>query len=224
MRAHIFYGNPFKSAKVAQPFDYFSFIMILNIGREGYVGEIYTSGNLKSLLVKRQPHYSYMIGIFKDYDFMNQDQFKVSSSSVGLGAVQKYIFESGLRLNNEILVSGIIIGSAGNVDQTGVERDYYYGPGLSGKILIMLTKQHWGRLYLRLKRYFILNIEDFRTSRYENVNLIKTGVQIPLWQQLAFGAELTLATRKSVEGDPPYNSQKRGIIQFHLIYNIKSSY
>ena len=224
LRAHIFYGDPFKSVQSAKPFDYFSFIMILNIGLEGYVGEIYTSGNLKSLLVNRRPDYSYMIGIFKDYDFMNQDQFKVSSSSIGPGIVQNYTFDSGVRIDNEILISGIIIGSAGNVAQTGVERDYFYGPGISGKILLMLTKQNWGRIYLRLKRYFIMNIEDFRTSRYENVNLIKTGVQIPLWRQIAFGAEFTLATRKSVEGNPPFNSQKRGIVQFHLIYNIQSSY
>ena len=218
IRFHVFYGDPFDSKSLTKPFDYFSFVGILNLGVKNYVGEIYSSGILKTFKVVNRGSYSRLSGIFKNYDFMNHDDFKVSSSSIGAGLIQNFGLIQGLPLYNEIMVSGIILGSAGDTSDDGIGRDYYYGPGISGKLAFILTKQNIGKLYLRLKRYFIYNLEDLRISQYENVNLLKLGGQVHIWNHFSLGGEYTFAMRESIGSIYPNNQQEQSIFRLYLTY------
>ena len=218
IRFHLFYGDPFDSKSLTKPFDYFSFVGILNLGVNNYVGEIYSSGILKTFKVVNRGSYSRLSGIFKNYDFMNHDDFKVSSSSIGLGLIQNFGLIRGLPLYNEIMVSGIILGSAGDTSDDVFGRDYFYGPGISGKLAFILTKQNVGKVYLRLKRYFIFNLEDLRISQYENVNLLKLGAQVHIWNHFSLGGEYTLAMRESIGSIYPDDQQEQSIFRLYLIY------
>ena len=218
IRFHIFYGDPFDSKSLTKPFDYFSFVGILNLGVNNYVGEIYSSGILKTFKVVNSGSYSRMSGIFKNYDFMNYDDFKVSSSSIGVGLIQNFGLIHGLPLYNEIMVSGIILGSAGDTSDDVFGRDYFYGPGISGKLAFILTKQNVGKVYIRLKRYFIYNLEDLRITQYENVNLLKLGAQVHIWNHFSLGGEYTLAMRESIGSIYPDDQQEKSIFRLYIIY------
>ncbi len=219
LRFHLFYGNPF-SLKKEKPFDYFSLITILNYYNGHFVGEIYSSGLLKIVNYGSNGRYSYRLGLFKDYDFMNHDDFKVSSSSFGFGIMQNVDVTPTLTWYNETLLSAIALGSAGDTSDEIRTRDYYYGPGMSGKIFMILTKRHLGNIYLRLKRYFVFNFEDLRIRAYENVNLIKLGIQVHLISHFSVGGEYTFASRKSLGRITGNTHQDKRLLQFHLIYHM----
>jgi hypothetical protein len=154
---------------------------------------------------------------------MNHDDFKVSSSSIGLGVIQNFDFQNHFSLYNEISTSAIIMGSAGDTsDENVYQRDYYYGPGVSGKIILMLKKQNLGNVYIRLKRYYIYNLENLSNSVYENVNLVKSGFQINVGSTLAFGGEFTAAMRQSIGNVSLNNFQRESIFRLYFIYNFKS--
>lgn len=219
LRFHLFYGNPF-NLKNENPFDYFSLITILNYYNGNLVGEIYSSGLLKIFNYGTDGRYSYRLGFIKDYDFMNHDDFKVSSSSFGFGIMQNVDITPIITWYNETILSAIILGSSGDTSDEIRTRDYYYGPGVSGKIFMVLTKRHVGNIYLRLKRYFVFNFEDLRTTAYENVNLIKLGLQLHVWNQISLGWEYTFASRKSLGRSTGNSHQDKRILQFHLIYHM----
>ena len=219
LRFHILYGNPFDK-KLKQPFDYFTFVGIVNFGQRELVHEVYSSGLLKRLWTVNRSNYSRMTGIFKNYDYMNHDDFKVSSTSIGMGMIQSFSFASGISLNNEISSSFIILGSAGDTSDEGNNpRDYLYGPGLSGKLVFILEDQQRWKVYLRLKRYLIYNSEDLTLSKYENVNLLKTGLQIHTWNSISVGGEYRIAMRQSVGNVTVNEFQKDSILRLYLIYN-----
>ena len=219
-RFHIAYGNPFDKDNLTDPFDYFTFVGIINFGKKEFIGEVYSSGLLKRLKNINTSNYSNLIGIFKNYDFMNHDDFKVSSTSIGLGLVQNFEFPYNLSLFNELSTSAIIIGSAGDTsDEDIYQRDYYYGPGMSGKIVLKLEKAKVGNIYLRLKRYYIFNLEDMSRSVYENVNLVKSGFQINVWRTVSLGGEFTAAMRQSVGNVSINDFQRDSIFRLYLVYS-----
>ncbi len=219
MRFHIFYGNPFES-KNENPFDYFTFIGIINFEQDGFVSEVYSSGLMKKLHLVKKTDYSRLAGIFKNYDYMNHDDFKVSSTSIGLGTVQAFSWPSQITLHNEFSTSLIILGSAGNTsNEDTVPRDYYYGPGLSGKLVFILeNSQHW-KVYFRLKRYLIYNVEDLVLSKYENVNLVTTGFQLQALPLISFGGEYRIARRQSIGNYSLKKFHKDSIFRLHIIFN-----
>lgn len=219
-RFHIFYGNPFDESGLKKPFDYFTFVGIINFGKKEFIGEVYSSGLLKRINNITNPTYSRLVGFFKNYDFMNHDDFKVSSSSVGLGLIQNFDLPYNLSFFNEFSTSVIILGSAGDTsDEDVYQRDYYYGPGVSGKIILMLKKENFGNIYIRLKRYFIFNLEDLRKSVYENVNLVKSGFQINMWRTFSFGGEFTAAMRQSVGNVSINDFQRDSIFRLYFVYS-----
>jgi len=219
-RFHIFYGSPFDKNNLTKPFDYFTFVGIINFGMKEFVGEVYSSGLLKRINNITNPTYSRLIGIFKNYDFMNHDDFKVSSSSVGLGLIKNIKLPFNISFYNESSISAIILGSAGDTSDEGVyQRDYYYGPGVSGKIILMVKKQNLGNVYIRLKRYYIFNLEELSIDTYENVNLVKSGLQINLWHEFSFGGEFTAAMRQSIGNVSINEFQKDSIFRLYFIYN-----
>jgi hypothetical protein len=223
VRFHIFYGSPFDKDKLKKPFDYFSFVGIINFGIKEFVGEVYSSGLLKRINNISHNNYSQLFGIFKNYDFMNHDDFKVSSSSIGLGLIQNFDLQENLSLYNEITTSAIILGSAGDTSDDDIyQRDYYYGPGISGKIVLMLKKQGLGNVYVRLKRYYIFNLENFNRTIYENVNLAKTGFQINVFPKYSVGGEFTAAMRQSIGNVTINDFQMDSIFRFYMIYYFKS--
>ena len=196
----------------------------MNIDRSEYVGEIYSSGILKTLMVDKSSSYSHLFGIFKDYDYMNHDEFKVSSSSIGAGLIQNFRLTPALNLYNEVFVNGIIFGSAGGDSIDVRAREYQYGPGCSAKIIFILKYGNRWKLYTRLKRYIIFNVEDLRLSRYENVNLLKAGAQVRVWNRFSIGGEYTLVSRKPMGSSISEVLQIRDIFRFYLVYHIGKNY
>ncbi len=223
MRFHIFYGNPFDK-DASDPFDFFTFVGIVNFGQRGAVNEVYSSGLLRPLRIVTKSSYSRMIGIFKNYDYMNHDDFKVSSTSIGLGMVQSYGFSSPWSLYNELSMSWIILGSAGDTsDEDRYMRDYLYGPGLSGKLVVVLKNKQWGNIYLRIKRYLIYNAEDLTLTKYENVNLLITGFQVRTWNSMSVGGEYRVAMRQSVGNITLNDYQRDSIFRLYAMFTFSST-
>ncbi len=223
IRFHVVYGNPFTSNVKSKPFDNFSFISILNIGGNDPVAEIYASGMVKKLKTMKSNNSVSVLGIFHNYDFMNQDDYKVSVSSLGLGYIHNIKLSSNVQLLLHSSISSILMGSAGD---TGDEydnddmRDYHSGPGFGGKIMVKTSVKNIGEIYLRLNRYFIYAMDKTNVEGYENINLLNAGFQVKVFGPIAMGGEYNIATRNfSPRGLTFEFDQKDNIARIYLVYN-----
>jgi len=138
IRFNIVYGNPLEKTQNFKPFNNFSFVTILNFSRREYVGEIYASGMLGKIYTRHANRSKLVVALFQNYDFMNQDDYKVSSSSIGPGLIHTYTLSPELTLGTHVNGSFIFMGSAGDILDDVETRDYHFGQGYSTKFMARL--------------------------------------------------------------------------------------
>ena len=225
VRFNLVYGNPLAQIKNFKPFDNFSFVTILNFSREDYVGEIYASGMLAKLYTRHADKSKMVVAIFQNYDFMNQDDYKVSSSSVGPGIIQAYSLSPSLVLGTHVNGSFIFMGSAGDISDDDETRDYHFGQGFSTKFMSRLMWANHGQAYIRLKRYYIYAMEDDYVQGYENINLLTMGGQVKVKEEYGFGFEYLVAGRtvSYLDVDRKDTLQKTSLYRFYLSYYLEDS-
>ena len=229
-RLNIVYGNPFSKHKDFKPFDNFMFIAVINVGREDYVGEIYASGMVFRLHQYETSRHRATLGIFQNYDFMNNDDYKVSSSSIGPGMMHDFTVTKKLSFRTQLATSFIFMGSAGDTNDEipadGSEvRDYHFGPGFSGKLI---TKASWadqGDLYFRLKRYFIYVMGDAEIEGFKNINILNVGFQARIFKAYSLGGEYGKVGRSVTYLDESWRDtlQTGSIYRFYIHYHIAES-
>lgn len=226
-RINIIYGNPFSKYKNFKPFDNFMFVAIINVGREDYVGEIYASGMVFRLHQHETRRHRATLGIFQNYDFMNNDDYKVSSSSIGPGIMHDYAISPKLSFRNQLATSFIFMGSAGDtsdeIPEDGIAvRDYHFGPGFSGKVMIKVNWAERGDLYFRLKRYFIYVMGDDEIEGFENINILNMGFQARILKSYSLGGEYGKVGRSVTYLDESWRDtlQTGSIYRFYIHYHI----
>lgn len=230
VRFNLVYGNPLARTSNFKPFDNFNLVTILNFSRQDYVGEIYASGMLARLYSRHADRSKLVIGLFQNYDFMNQDDYKVSSTSVGPGLIYVYALAPKMTLGIHTNGSFIFMGSAGDISdevpEEGIEtRDYHFGPGVSGKFMSRVIWKDQGQAYVRLKRYFIYAMEDDHVQGYENINLLTAGAQANLGQKYGLGLEYLISGRtvSYLDVDRKDTLQKTNLYRVYLSYYLADS-
>lgn len=226
-RLNIVYGNPFSKHENFKPFDNFMFIAVLNVGREDFVGEIYASGMVFRLHQYEKKRHKATLGIFQNYDFMNNDDYKVSSSSIGPGMLYDFAVSPKLSLRTQMATSFIFMGSAGDTsdeipDDGSEVRDYHFGPGFSGKLITRVSWADQGDFYLRLKRYFIYVMGDDEIEGFENINILNVGFQARILKSYSLGGEYGKVGRSVTYLDESWQDtlQTGSIYRFYLHYHI----
>lgn len=222
IRYHIIYGKPFSKKENFKPFDNFSLISILNMETNDFVAEIYASGMIMKLKTYTFSNSVSVIGVFQNYDFMNQDDYKVSASSIGLGYIHRRHILTNSILLTHVSLSSILMGSAGDTnDEFDNEdtRDYHSGPGFSAKFMLKATLYKHTDLYARLNRYFIYAMDKTEVAGFENINLLNIGFQLKLYGPFLLGGEYNLASRNfSAKGPSVDVEQKNNIVRLYLVY------
>ena len=225
IRFSLIYGNPLAQTGNFKPFDNFNFVTILNFNRTDYVGEIYASGMLGKLYSRYTEQSKLVVAVFQNYDFMNQDDYKVSSSSVGPGIIHAYSLSPALILGTHVNGSFIFMGSAGDISDDLEVRDYHFGQGFSTKFMSRLMWRDKGQAYIRLKRYFIYAMEDVHIQGYENINLLTAGGQLKIGKQYGLGLEYMLAGRtvSYLDIDRDETLQRTSSYRFYFSYYLADS-
>ncbi len=225
IRFNLIYGNPLADRKNFKPFDNFSFVTILNFSRRDYVGEIYASGLLARLYTRHTDRSKSLVGIFQNYDFMNQDDYKVSSSSVGPGLIHAYAITPTLTLGAHANGSFIFMGSAGDISDDMETRDYHFGQGFSAKFMARFMWAEHGQAYVRLKRYFIYAMEEVHVEGYENINLLTSGGQFNVGSHYSIGVEYLMAGRtvSYLDIERKDTLQRTSLYRVYLAYKLEDS-
>ncbi|MEA3288051.1 MAG: DUF3943 domain-containing protein [Candidatus Marinimicrobia bacterium] len=225
VRFSMVYGNPLARPKNFKPFDNFNFVTILNFSRRDYIGEIYASGMLAKLYTKHSDKSNLVVAVFQNYDFMNQDDYKVSSSSVGPGLIHVYSLTPSIKLGTHVNGSFIFMGSAGDISDDLEVRDYHFGQGFSAKFMGRLMWADRGQAYIRLKRYFIYAMEDTHVEGYENINLLTMGGQVKVNNKYGIGLEYLVASRtvSYLDIDRKDTLQKTSLYRIYLSYYLKNT-
>jgi hypothetical protein len=220
VRFNLVYGNPISKAKLFKPFDNFSFVSILNFSRKDYVGEIYASGMLARFYSRHSEKSKLVVSLFHNYDFMNQDNYKVSSSSVGPGIIHVYSVTPKLSFGTHVNGSFIFMGSAGDISDDTKLRDYHFGQGFSAKFMSKIIWAQRGEAYLRVKRYFIYAMEESHVEGFENINLLTAGGHVRVWEKYGIGVEGLVASRTVSY----LNVERRETLQNTSMYRVYISY
>jgi hypothetical protein len=119
-----------------------------------------------------------IIGIFKNYDFLNTATYRVGSSSVGIGLIAKVQLSEQYNVESTFIPSVILMGAINSEYAKPLGRDYNLGPGLDGKIKVTIDKHDLGKIYIVYDRSWIYVISGARGD--EIVGVWYTGTQVQL--------------------------------------------
>jgi len=219
MRFFMKYGDILKSDKNQKPFEHFEILLVLNFRNDEIVAEIYSSGLLYQIYQKTVNQQAVFVGLYKNYDYLNQDEYKFSSSEIGIGLFYRLQLDK-LLINGEIEPSYIILGSSGDTHDADPDlRDYVYGNGRSLKGQFTANYGQWMKLYLRIANYQLKNFDSDDDLLFEETELIKFGLQLILQQPVSVGFEQSEIFHHSDNIDNLDTENSASVSRIYLIYN-----
>ncbi len=151
-----------------------------------------------------------LLGIFQNYDFINNELIELGGSSFTAGIDWSRPLRKDLTFRFTAQLGAMIFGASNNKYTLIEERDYNYGLGSVSKVDARLSHPAFGRLLLRWNRFNIYTIRATALSGAESNDFLSIyGAQygLNLWRKLAFQVELTLFRRHmQFEGRPAYDT------------------
>ncbi len=151
-----------------------------------------------------------LLGIFQNYDFINNEIIELGGSSFTAGIDWSRPLGKDLTVRFTAQLGAMIFGASNNRYTLIEERDYNYGLGSVSKIDARLSHPRFGRLLLRWNRFNIYTIRATALSGAESNDFLSVyGAQygLNIWRKLALQLEFTLFGRHmQFEGLPAYNT------------------
>lgn len=180
------YGSYARIRKNYKPFDYFVTNVGASLSHNNNIIAIFSSGMLLGRNLNLDTGNHGAIGLFKSFNFLNNRVYKISSSSVGAGVITSHSLNNKLLWNNSLIASIIVMGGVNSLYAEEVERDYNLGPGTSAKYESSLNVNHFARIYLRYKHYWIHPLSGAKGNEYVDILMLGASVLFSPQQSLNF--------------------------------------
>jgi len=176
IKMNLVYGNPYN---LKNPFDFFLLDLGLNISKN-FVEDFRAQGVLwnkrLSWLTDRT-----LFGVFNNYDFVSSSIYKIGATSFGFGLGAIYpINSSHWNFIYNVQLNGIVMGGASTEYYFVYERDYNLGSGAGIKIIIGIAKPNFGRIRLKVDRYWIHTMSG--TTGDEFIGLGTAEIDKHIWK------------------------------------------
>ncbi|MDW7680329.1 MAG: DUF3943 domain-containing protein [bacterium] len=196
------YGELFSATTPKKPFDYFTVNAGLSLSRTNNIIEIYGTGMLWGKNLTMLPERWGLIGIFKNFDFLYNETYKISASSIGAGVLINAPLSAKIRFDNSVILSGVVLGGVNSVE-TAIEnnRDYNIGHGVNGRIESTFAIKNVGKLYLRYNRYWLHTFVG--TEGDEWIGIMTVGSQLKIIGPVALSMEYINYDRHGEYSDYP---------------------
>ena len=210
------YGNPWRVKKNYRPFDYFVTEVGASLSESNNILAIFANGLLFGKNVDLLGARRATIGLFKNFNFLNNRAYKISSSSVGGALLTRHRFAEERYWDNTLMVSLIVMGGVNSLYAQEVGRDYDLGPGMSVKYeSFYQTSDHW-QIYLRYKHYWIHPLSGARGNEY--VDILLLGTQWRLSDRQSLSLEFIEYDRWSHYRDYPNLKDNNFAVRFYYSY------
>ncbi|HDP98343.1 MAG TPA: DUF3943 domain-containing protein [bacterium] len=211
------YGDVLATAKSSKPFDYFTLNAGLSYSRTNSIIEIYGTGMLWGKNLSMSFDRWSLIGIFKNFDILYNETYKISASSIGSGVMISSPISEKTRLNNIVILSGIILGGVNSID-TAIknERDYNIGHGANGKIESTLSIINFGKFYFRFNGYWLHTFVGIVGD--ELIGIMTVGSQLKIIGPVSLAIEYINYDRHGEYVDYPSVRKNNFALRTYLSY------
>lgn len=172
------YGKQIEVSKHNSPFDFFTVRSDFNVNSEDYIVGIFASGVLWDDKIKLFKASENIIGIYKEIDFLINDVYKLSATSVTGQLINTVSLSDNLSMINFLGTSVILMGGTNSQYATEVGKNYNLGPGASAKAGVKLLLKNIGSVFLNYKRYWIHTLNGAESEEF--VGLLNTGISFNL--------------------------------------------
>jgi len=190
------YGDPFAGTRV-QPFSYFTFSLALGSGPATTINEISTRGVLAALGHRTQPGQS-VAGIFMDFEYQYNEQYRFSQQSFGIGLLSRRAGSSwSLHTDVSAEVAPLVATSDAYANAL-VDREFDYGAGVGGRALARLEHRGTTILSAGYRGYWTATLNGASQSKF--INFVSVEARAPLPFGLAAGAAYNLFLQRSSYG------------------------
>jgi hypothetical protein len=191
------YGEPFNDEGSRKPFDYFTFRVWFNRGKD--VTDADATPNLiifeRGLLLGKNFSGSggqrHLLGLVQNYDMMNAEIIKIGALSVGGALMSRFPLGGGFDLITTPLAGVIVMGASNTeyIDPETVEkgRTYNYGTGFKGGLSLLLQHLRYGGMLVSYNYWGLNTVEGAPGS--ERLQVLDVHYRIPVWKNFGLGAE-----------------------------------
>ncbi len=180
------YGQYTHLSKSYKPFDYFVTNVGASFSENNNIITIFSSGLLFGKNVRLGSNYHGIIGVFKNFNFLNNRLYKISTSSVGAGFLSDYSLNDKVSWSNSLIASVIVMGGINSLYAEEVGRDYNLGPGTSGKFESAFKIKNSAKLYLRYKHYWLHPLSGAKGNEYVDILMLGTRINMTSVHSISF--------------------------------------
>ncbi len=183
---NMIYGQCTHLSKNYKPFDYFVTNVGASFSENNNIIAIFSSGLLFGKNLRLGSKHHDIIGVFKNFNFLNNRLYKISASSVGVGFLSDYSLNDKFSWNNSLIASVIVMGGINSLYAEEVGRDYNLGPGTSGKFESSLNIKNLAKLYLRYKHYWLHPLSGAKGNEYVDILMLGTRINMTPVHAISF--------------------------------------
>jgi hypothetical protein len=218
LRANLVYGNIYDVKNHKSPFDYFSLHGEFNIAEGDDIIGIFASGVLTDRKVNLFNNSNNIIGLYKEVDFLSNEVYKLTATSITGRLINRFDVSSLVEMENNITVSGILMGGTNSEYAAEEGKDYNLGPGASGSIGIKFLFDDVAEVYSNYKRYWIHTLAG--ADGEEFIGLLNLGVNYDVFTKTGVGLEFLLYERYGEYEKYPDYSSSNSALRFYVKYSI----
>ncbi len=187
------YGKQIDVSNHNTPFDFFTVRTDFNVNSVDYIVGIFASGVLWDDKIKLFKSSQNILGIYKEIDFLINDVYKLSATSVTGQLINTVSLSANLSMINFLGTSVILMGGTNSQYAAEVGKNYNLGPGASAKAGIKLLLKNIGSVFLNYKRYWIHTLNGAESEEF--VGLLNTGINLNIYKNTGLGINILLYER-----------------------------
>ncbi len=180
------YGRYTHLQKTYKPFDYFVTNVGASLSESNSIIAIFSSGLLMGRNIHSGPNHHGIIGLFKNFNFLNNRLYKISASSVGIGFISDYLINDKISYSNSLIASFIVMGGINSLYAQEVGRNYNLGPGASGKLESSFNIKNIVTFYLRYKHYWLHPLSGAKGNEFVDILLLGTRINMTSIHAVSF--------------------------------------
>jgi len=191
------YGEAFGDKGIRKPFDYFTFRVWFNRGKDVTDGDttpnlvIFERGVLLGKNFSGSGGQRHLLSLMQSYDMLNNEIVKIGALSVGGNLMSRFPLGKDWNLVTAPLAGVIVMGASNTeyIDQEveALGRTYNYGWGFKGAFTSLLQHRRFGELLLSYNYWGIHTVEGAAGS--ERLQVLDAHYKIPVWKGFGLGLE-----------------------------------
>jgi len=180
------YGNPFTAVPV-KPFDYFTAHFGLGFTTHNTIFDIFGSGLLAGKRIRLFNHDKTLVGIFKNFNYLNTAIYRAGGTSVGTGLLTNTTLSARASLKSFAMASVILMGGVDSPYAQAMQRDYNLGPGLGGKMETAVAFADLGKVYAAYDPTWLHVVSGAKGTEF--VSFSRAGLQAMVYHSVVWSFE-----------------------------------